>query len=300
MDGVLNVRKTSGPTSHDIVYDIRRIFGQKRVGHAGTLDPMATGVLVVCLGKATRIVEYLMGAPKEYIAEMILGQSTDSEDSTGNITSEKDASFLTLEALKEAAQSFTGEIMQTPPMVSAVKHNGERLYKLARQGQVVERQPRKVTVYVVEVLGFTPGKLAKAKIRIECSSGTYIRTLCSDIGDKLGCGAHMAALERTRVGRFTIENAYTVNNIREAKDQNRLDSLVINIGDALSDMPCVEVSDLEADQIKNGRSVAVQYSGDAGDTVRSVSKSGDLVAIGSIMASDENMIFKPDKVLASE
>lgn len=300
MDGVINVRKTSGPTSHDVVYDIRRIFGQKRVGHAGTLDPMATGVLVVCLGKATRIVEYLMGAPKEYIAEMVLGKSTDSEDSTGTVTSETNASYVTLEALKDAAQSFTGEIMQTPPMVSAVKYNGERLYKLARKGQVVDREPRKVTIYAVEVLEFAPGKTAKARIRVECSSGTYIRTLCSDIGDKLGCGAHMSALERTMVGRFNIQTACTVDEIREAKDQDRLDSIVTSIGDALSDMPCVEVSNMEADLIKNGQSVAMKYSGSADETVRAVSKDGELIAIGIITASNESLWFKPKKVLTIE
>ncbi|MHB9035358.1 MAG: tRNA pseudouridine(55) synthase TruB [Armatimonadota bacterium] len=297
MDGVLNVLKTAGPTSHDVVYDVRRIFGQKRVGHAGTLDPMATGVLVVCLGKATRIVEYLMGAPKEYVAKMIIGQSTDSEDSTGSVTAEADASFVTREALDNAAMSFVGEIMQVPPMVSAVKHDGQRLYKLARQGKTVERQPRKVTVYSINILSFTPGARAEVEMCIECSSGTYIRTICSDIGDRLGCGGHMAALTRTRVGRFTLSDARTVEQLRTAKDEGHLDCLVTEVGKALQDMPCVEITEPEADSIRHGLSVVVSYNGADGDTVRVVLSSGELIAIGTIASIDGRAVVRPKKVL---
>lgn len=298
MDGVVNVRKTSGPTSHDVVYDIRRIFNQKRVGHAGTLDPMATGVLVVCLGKATRIVEYLMGSPKEYVAKMVLGQSTDSEDSTGSITSEADASFVTRETLESAINSFIGEITQIPPMVSAVKHDGQRLYKLARQGKTVEREGRKVTIYSIELLDFTPAKLAEAQIRVQCSSGTYIRTLCSDIGDKLGCGAHMSALERTIVGGFIIENSLTIDQLRIAKDEGRLDCLVTDINTALKDMPSVLISDHGVDDIRYGRSVEVDGGYEIGQTVRALSSGGDLIAICEITEMDGSKMLKPKKVLS--
>ncbi|MCE5322804.1 tRNA pseudouridine(55) synthase TruB [bacterium] len=297
MDGVVNIRKTSGPTSHDVVYDIRRIFGQKRVGHAGTLDPMATGVLVVCLGKATRFVEYLMGTTKEYIAEMVLGQSTDSEDSTGTIISETDASSVTREALESAIKSFVGEITQIPPMVSAVKHEGQRLYKLARQGKSVERKGRQVTIHSIDLLDFTAGKLAQARIRVKCSSGTYIRTLCSDIGDTLGCGAHMSALERTRVGSFTIENAVTIDQLYTAKDEGRLDSLVTDINTALCEMPSVTLSDQGADDIRYGRPAVIGDEHETGKTVRALSFDGELLAIGEVVDLDGSRVLKPKKVL---
>ena len=236
MDGVLNIRKPGGPTSHDVVDEVRRIFEQKKVGHAGTLDPMATGVLVVCLGRATRIVEYLMGAPKEYRARMALGISTDTQDATGAVTGERDASPVTREAFEEAAAAFVGEIEQVPPMISALKHGGRPLYKLARDGITVERAPRTVTIHSIEVIGFQPGVggqepgaegaspslLLEAEIRVRCSSGTYIRTLCADIGEKLGCGAHMTALERTSVGRFRIEDSVTLEELCRASSEGRM------------------------------------------------------------------------------
>ncbi|MEN6357778.1 MAG: tRNA pseudouridine(55) synthase TruB [Armatimonadota bacterium] len=298
MDGVVNVRKGSGPTSHDVVYDIRRIFGQKRVGHAGTLDPMATGVLVVCLGRATRIVEYLMGTPKEYIARMVLGQSTDSEDSTGGITSETDASFVTREVLETAVKSFVGEIIQVPPMVSAVKHEGQRLYKLARQGKSVEREGRKITIYSLDLLDFAPGNQAQAQIRVECSSGTYIRTLCSDIGDRLGCGAHMSALERTRVGSFTIEKSLTIDQLYTAKDEGHLGSFVSDINTALEGMPSIVVSEQGADDIQHGRMVAVGSEYKTGITVRALSDDGNLIAVCEVADLDGSRILKPRKVLS--
>ncbi|MCE5315239.1 MAG: tRNA pseudouridine(55) synthase TruB [Armatimonadota bacterium] len=294
MDGIVNVHKTAGPTSHDIVYDVRRIFGQRRVGHAGTLDPMATGVLVVCLGKATRIVEYLMGAPKEYVAKMTLGQSTDSEDSTGTVTSESDASYVTFEALEDAARLFVGEIMQVPPMVSAVKHAGQRLYKLARQGRTVERAPRRVTIYALDILNFIPGTLAAVEMRVKCSSGTYIRTLCSDIGDKLGCGGHMSALTRTRVGDFTLDEAHTVEEVRGILEQGCIDKVVIEPRKALESMPFVEIAESDVERICHGMVVQAS-SGTEGDTVRIIS-SDRLIAIGTIATVDGRNVVKPHKV----
>ena len=164
MDGVLNIRKHGGPTSHDIVNQVRRLFGQKKVGHAGTLDPMATGVLLVCLGKATRLVEYLMGTQKEYRARLVLGQSTDTQDSTVKETSEHNASTITREDLERAAAMFVGEIEQVPPMISALKHQGKPLYKHAREGVIIERAPRPVTIYSIEITDFTPGPRAQAEL----------------------------------------------------------------------------------------------------------------------------------------
>ncbi|MGC8861494.1 MAG: tRNA pseudouridine(55) synthase TruB [Armatimonadota bacterium] len=298
MDGVLNLKKPPGPTSHDLVDEVRRVFGVKRVGHAGTLDPMASGVLVVCLGRATRIVEYLMGLAKEYRARMILGVSTDTQDSTGAVVAECDASGVTRELVEKTAAQFVGEIEQVPPMISAVKHNGERLYKLARQGKSVERAPRKVTVYSIDVVGFSEEAGRKCvEIVVRCSSGTYIRTLCADIGRDLGCGAHMSALERTQVGQFRIEDSVTVEDLQEAAENGRLDLLVISMADALSELPCVTIGVEDVTRAANGMAVPC-FGGDSTvGPVRIVSQDGRLVGCGEVSRDRFGSTVKPRKVL---
>lgn len=299
MDGVLNIAKASGPTSHDVVADIRRLFGQKRVGHAGTLDPMATGVLVVCLGKATRIVEYITDSKKCYRAKMVLGQSTDTQDSTGAIIAEHDASSITRESFDAAAMSFQGDIEQIPPMVSALKYQGKPLYKLAREGKSIERAPRRISIYSIEVLDFTPGKLTEAEICVCCSSGTYIRTLCSDIGDKLGCGGHMSMLERTQVGSFRIENAVTIKDLTLAKENGTLESCVIPIAAALSHLPPVELSSDEIKRICHGMPIARPFVAGNIGLVQMVSGDGSVIAIGTESSEDGAVtLVKPRKVLA--
>jgi len=303
VDGVVNVHKTAGPTSHDIVDGLRRIFGQKRVGHAGTLDPMATGVLVVCLGKATRIAEYLTATDKEYRAVMTLGVTTDTQDSTGEIIAESDASGVTPEAIKLAAGSFVGDIEQIPPMISAIKHEGKPLYKHAREGRTIERAPRPVTVYSIDVSippGILPGGLnrAEAELTVRCSSGTYIRTLCADIGEALGCGGMMSSLQRTRVGRFTIDQAVTVDQLDEALTEGRLADCVCKMSDALEDMPAVRVDSEAEIRILRGLSVAASEGLALGSTVRVLTASGELLAIGVIAEIDASLAVKPHKVLA--
>lgn len=294
MDGVLNVRKPCGPTSHDVVNQVRRAYGQKRVGHAGTLDPMAEGVLVVCLGKATRLVRYLVDTRKEYRATMVLGVTTDTQDATGKVTAEHDASCVTLDALLAAAQSFAGEIEQIPPMVSAVKHQGRRLYELARRGAEVEREPRRVTIYWLELLDFRPGPRAQADIAVTCSSGTYIRTLCAEIGAGLGCGAHMKSLVRTRVGRFRIEDSVPLDVLAETP-QEALGRFVLGMGDALEDMPLVTLSQADADAAAHGMPARVKTPGQVGDSVRMLGPGGELLAIGVV--SEAGGIVKPKVVL---
>ncbi|MCE5199927.1 MAG: tRNA pseudouridine(55) synthase TruB [Armatimonadota bacterium] len=297
MDGVVNVHKPLGPTSHDIIYTMRRIFGQKKIGHAGTLDPMATGVLVVCLGKGTRIVEYLMGAPKEYRAKMILGQSTDTEDSTGVVLRETDASAVTKEAFEEATRAFIGEIDQIPPMVSAIKLDGKPLYKLAREGKSVERQARRVTVQSIDVLDFVPGVCAEAEIMVRCSSGTYIRTLCSDIGDRLGCGANMSMLQRTRVGRFSIEDAATPEQLEQARIDGRLEDFVMSINDALCDMPYAEISESASLDALHGLVIPIDGDWPDGDTIRMLAPDGRLVGLGIVAEKEGLRVAKPKKIL---
>lgn len=305
MDGILIIRKPAGPTSHDIVNEVRHIFGQRKVGHAGTLDPMATGVLIVCLGKATRVVDYLMGLPKEYRARMILGRATDTQDSTGNIILERDSSHITREMLEQAASRFVGEIEQVPPMTSAIKHQGKPLYKFAREGKSVERAPRKVTVWSIQVTDFVrpamvdAQHLVEAELVVRCSSGTYIRTLCADIGEVLGCGAHMSALERTKIGRFGIEQAVTTDDLKEAKAAGQLENLLISIEEALADMPAAVVSAEDVDKLLHGRTVRAMTDAKNGTIVRALAPNGKLLAIGSVLQKNSETLVKPRKVLAS-
>lgn len=203
MDGIVNIWKPSGMTSHDVVACVRRAAMTRRVGHTGTLDPMAEGVLPICVGKATHAVDYVVKGRKTYQCTMRLGQETDTQDSTGTVTAEKDVS-CTMEDVRRVMASFVGEQTQIPPMYSAVHHNGVRLYQLARKGIQVERKPRKVTFYDIRLLNT---KEQTVTFLVECTKGTYIRTLCHDMGRKLGCGAHMTALIRTKCGQFSRENA---------------------------------------------------------------------------------------------
>lgn len=298
MDGVVNVRKGMGPTSHDVVYAVRKLFGQKRVGHAGTLDPMATGVLVVCLGKATRIVEYLMGAPKEYRARLVLGISTDTQDSTGEVLAEADASGVTREAVEAVIERFIGEIEQIPPMISALKHKGRPLYKLAREGKTVDRVARKINIYSIKPINFLPGEHPEMEIVVECSSGTYIRTLCADIGDALGCGGHMSMLDRTGVGAFTIDDALTVEQLEEAKCDGTLDQYVVDVNYALRDMPGVELSQKDVRDVVHGLVVAVESVGEDGMVVRMLGPGNQFVGIGTLRRDEhDRMSVSPKKIL---
>lgn len=200
-DGILLVDKPSGPTSHDIVDAVRGAFGLHKVGHCGTLDPLATGLLVLVLGKATRLSQYLIGDDKGYCGHMILGARTDSQDADGEIIDRADPSGVTREAVESAFERFRGDIFQVPPMVSAIKRGGRPLYKLARRGESVDREPRLVHVYELRMIDFaTP----RVDFEVRCGKGTYVRTLCADIGDVLECGAHLGGLRRTSSGVFSI------------------------------------------------------------------------------------------------
>lgn len=212
---ILNINKPVGWTSFDVVKKIRGQLNIKKVGHAGTLDPFATGVLLICTGRATKKVEDLMNLKKEYIARIEFGKTTDSYDLTGTIVSERSADNLELENINQVIKQFHGEIYQTPPMYSAVKVNGERLYKLARRGEVVERKPRKIRIYQTDVIDFRNPFL---KLRIVCSRGTYIRALANDMGEILGCGGYLTSLTRTRVGDYKLEDSFEIKDlIRDIK-----------------------------------------------------------------------------------
>lgn len=210
-NGIIIIDKPEGFTSHDVVAKLRGILKMKKIGHAGTLDPMATGVLPVCLGYATRASDYIMNGEKEYEAEVLFGVETDTQDITGKIINSFDRP-PSREELLNALKSFEGEILQVPPMYSAIKMNGKKLYQLARAGEEVEREPRKITVYKTKLLRYSGDR---AKIRIRCSKGTYIRTLCHDLGQKLACGGCMSSLVRTKNGPFELKDAINLNDISE-------------------------------------------------------------------------------------
>ena len=229
MNGILVVDKPAGITSHDVVARIRRALGTKRVGHAGTLDPPATGVLLVGVGRATRLLRFVESERKEYRAEIVFGVETSTQDGAGDVTARADASALTRDGVEKALRAFRGDIEQVPPMVSAVKVGGERLYRKARRGEEVERAPRAVTVYAAELEAFdpgaapegdtegasgpTPGPTPRATVRIECSKGTYIRSIAADLGRALGTGAHLGALRRTRIGPFDETAAIGLDDV---------------------------------------------------------------------------------------
>lgn len=250
MTGIIILDKPSGITSFGAVARVRRICSEKKCGHSGTLDPMATGVMTVLLGGATRFCELLPNHDKEYVATFRLGITTDTLDITGKVLTETSVN-ATKADVEEALESFTGEISQLPPMYSAVSVNGQRLYDLARQGIEVERQARKVMIYSADLLEADEDK-HEYKISVACSSGTYIRTLIDDIGKKLGCGAVLTVLRRTRANGMSVENAVTVEQLEAAAANGKLDSLVISVEKALESYPSVQVTEAQAKRFSNG------------------------------------------------
>lgn len=209
-EGILLVDKPQGITSHDVVSKLRRVFHIKKIGHAGTLDPMATGLLLMLVGKATKVSQYLMSMDKEYTGKIRLGQSTDSQDADGEVVEERDVPELSEDVLLKEMKAFVGDQYQTPPMFSAKKVNGQPLYKMARKGKTVAREPRVINISKFELKGFS---LPEVDFLVACSKGTYVRTIAQDLGERLGCGGHLCELRRTGVGKFRIENADTIEAI---------------------------------------------------------------------------------------
>lgn len=236
MDGVIVIRKEKGFTSHDVVAKLRGILHMKKIGHTGTLDPDAEGVLPVALGKATRLVDMITDKEKTYEAVMRLGVITDTQDMSGTVLSQTTELSVTEEELCTVVSSFVGDYMQVPPMYSALKVNGKKLYELAREGKTVERKPRPVHFYEIEILDIS---FPLVHFRVTCSKGTYIRTLCHDIGEKLGCGAAMESLLRTKVGRFTLDDAITLAQTEEAVQEGTIESKILGIEEILAEYPRV-------------------------------------------------------------
>lgn len=280
LNGIILVDKPSDWTSHDVVGKLRGILHERRIGHSGTLDPMATGLLVVFVGRATRAVEFAEADSKEYIAGLRLGISTDTQDITGN-TLKSSNSLPSKAELEQALSAFKGEISQIPPMYSAIKVGGRKLYELARRGESVERKPRKVTIEKLEIVGENDGDYI---LDVVCSKGTYIRTLCNDIGDTLGCGGCMSSLRRVKAGAFSIEKAHTIDEIQAAADNGGLDEIIIPVDRLFSAYPELTVRDTAEKKLRNGNVIKLAAPN---GTYRVYTETGGFLLLGE--ASDNKL-----------
>jgi tRNA pseudouridine55 synthase len=300
MDGILNINKATGMTSHDVVAKIRKLLQQKRVGHAGTLDPAASGVLPICLGQATRVAEYLSESGKAYQAEIILGISTDTYDSEGTITSSKGvmnhALAVDLAQIKQTLQQFLGPQMQIPPPYSAIKIQGQPAYKRARAGESITLQPRPVTIYQLEILQWLPPRLTLAT---ECSKGTYIRSLAHDLGEQLGCGAHLAALQRTRSGPFSLSDSITLEQLEQANAEGTIQHYLHPTDTALQQYPAFILDEGTIQHVLHGN--AFTYNAQPGHTPTDLARVYDIVGhFHAIAAWDaERNMWQPKKVFSS-
>ena len=291
MQGVLLVNKPAGLTSHDVVRQVRRLFQIRKAGHAGTLDPFATGLLLVCLGDATRIVRYLADHSKEYVAVMKCGETTDTQDYTGTVLERRDIPADAPERLAGVLARFVGEIQQIPPMYSAKRVQGKRLYELARAGQSVEREAQTVTVFELEML---EQALPFLRVRVVCSKGAYIRTLAHDLGEALGCGAHLTALTRTRSGPFSVQAAFSLEQLAQAIQRREWEACLISINQALAFLPAIELDDAACFRLAHGGRAAAPEEFAAtvpalaaqNQPVRVLRRTGELIALASVLEHD--------------
>lgn len=296
--GIINVYKEKGYTSHDVVARLRGILGQKKIGHTGTLDPDAEGVLPICLGKATKVCDLLTNKDKVYEAILLLGKNTDTQDISGEVLEEKEVT-CSIKEVYEVIQSFNGEQEQIPPMYSALKVNGRKLYELAREGKTVERKARKITVHEIKIHEIV---LPRVSMTIECSKGTYIRTLCHDIGQQLSCGGCMEKLLRTKVGGFMIEDSLRLEQIEILKDIGQLDEHIISIDSIFPDYPKITVKEEFKKLLDNGnpfysRQVEMSEHLKADGPVRVYDEQGNFHAVYEYAEKEHR--FKPIKIFSA-
>ncbi len=274
MNGILLVDKPMDWTSHDVVAKLRGILKERRIGHSGTLDPLATGLLVVFVGRATRAVEFAEADRKEYLAGLRLGMTTDTQDITGTILAE--AAPASRENLETILPQFRGPLSQIPPMYSAIKVNGQKLYALARSGKTVARKPREITIYKLDCVGEEDGTLL---LDVECSKGTYIRTLCHDIGEALGCGGTLSSLRRIRAGVFSVEHAYTLEQIAASAEDGTVASLLLPVDCLFAAYPAITVCAAQEKQCRNGASIQVDVTD---GTYRVYAQDGAFLALSTV------------------
>ncbi|MBU4226315.1 MAG: tRNA pseudouridine(55) synthase TruB [Chloroflexi bacterium] len=297
ISGILVVDKPVGLTSHDVVQIIRSGTGIRRAGHTGTLDPRASGVLVVLIGPAVRLSEFVSATDKRYQAILRLGSTTDTYDAEGRFTRQSSAPVnVTEEKFEEALKQFIGEIEQTPPPFSAVKVHGRKAYEMARQGEEVELAPRKIQVYHLEVLEWAPPEVV---IDMHCSSGTYVRSLANDMGKVLGCGAYLVGLRRTKSGRFSLRDAIPLRKLQEAFQAGNWYQFLIPAAEALADWPGIELNPAEVEEVTHGHRVKAAPDAKPG-LVRGVSMAGELIAIMELaQGEDGSPEWQPKKVFFS-
>ncbi|MFT4413608.1 tRNA pseudouridine(55) synthase TruB [Fredinandcohnia humi] len=305
MDGILLLNKPKGMTSHDCVFKVRKLLKMKKVGHTGTLDPDVSGVLPICLGRATKIVEFITAANKTYVGEVTIGYSTTTEDASGEKVEEKKVDrIITKEEVLKVLESLTGEINQTPPMYSAVKVNGKRLYEYARKGIEVERPSRKVVIYELKLLN---NEIVQAegtvsfRFEVTCSKGTYVRTLAVQIGEELGYPAHMSDLKRTSSGNFNIQQCFTLQEIEEKVQNNTIEEHLLTIEDALTHLPKIIINDKVAEKVKNGAVMSLPEEMthlDAKEPVTIQTNNGEILAIYQ-RHPEKLQLMKPIKVLVN-
>ncbi|MBS4539894.1 tRNA pseudouridine(55) synthase TruB [Clostridium sp. D2Q-11] len=295
MNGIINVLKPTGMSSHDAVNFIRKCLNMKKVGHTGTLDPNAVGVLPICIGKGTKVIEYIQYTKKKYRAELTLGSNTDTQDKYGEIINTSDKK-VSNETIIEVINSFKGDIKQIPPMYSALKKNGKRLYELAREGKTVERESRKVFIDEIDIIHINNNKVI---FDVVCSKGTYIRTLCNDIGEKLGTYGHMSFLERFEVGSFKLDSAYTIEEIKSKSQINDF-SFILPIDYPLINMKEIKVDKKFLKHLSNGLKISTRRLNikhfDIDEEYRVYSESV-FIGIGSIIKDNEDIFLKMNKVL---
>ena len=295
ISGVLVVDKPVGMTSHDVVQAVRNGTSLRRAGHTGTLDPRASGVLVILVGPAVRLSEYVSASDKRYQAIIRMGAKTDTFDSEGKFTQENQETInVTEQQFEEALKTFVGEIEQTPPPYSAVKVQGRKAYEMARKGEEVNLEPRKITVHHLEVLEWAP---PEAVIDVHCSSGTYVRSLANDLGEKLGCGAYLVGLRRTKSGRFSLRDAVPLRKLQEAFSAGNWYQYLIPAAEALGDWPAIELSPDDVEGVRHGHRVTADADAVVGNKVRGVSTQGELVALMECVEGEDGALaWQPKKV----
>lgn len=293
MDGVVNIHKPAGMTSHDVVQKVRSLLKERRIGHTGTLDPLATGVLVLCVGRATRIAQYLEAGEKEYRAIMRLGVTTDTLDAEGRVLETRSYAPPSRETVLDVLQRFIGAIMQQPPAYSAVKVAGVPSYKLARAGKAEPLKARQVKIFDIALTAYDDPLVS---VTVRCSKGVYIRTLCADIGEMLGMGAHLTGLVRTRSGRFTIEQSVPLDTLAGMTNASLREQSLISTSEALADFPMVLVNEMESARVMHGNQVPcpVSYTNSTSELVRLQDRGGRLLALARVAAG----MLKPELVFS--
>lgn len=296
LDGVIPIKKPTGMTSHDVVARMRKILRTKKIGHTGTLDPDVTGVLPICVGKATRIAEYITDLPKVYQGQVTIGVSTTTEDFSGEIIDKTDVKDLTIDKIKEVFEFFLGEIEQIPPMYSSVKVNGKKLYELARQGKEIDREPRKVFIYNIFITNVNLSlQYPTIDFEVKCSKGTYIRTLCVDIGKKLGYPAHMSSLVRTQSGIFSLENSFTLEEVEQHFIEESTNEIITTMAESLPQFSTVQLSDVEIEnRVFNGQTIKLDTLLEYDGIIKITNTQNQLVALYEKKAND--FIAMPIKV----